>query len=92
MKYKIKSTARYKKNYKAAQKRGLDVSLLNDVINKLANGDTLEAKYKDHALNGNYSDFRECHIKPDWLLVYMLEKDILILTLVGTGKHNEVFK
>ena len=92
MKYKIKSTTRYKKNYKAAKKRGLDVSLLNDVVNKLANGDTLDSKYKDHALNGNYSDFGECHIKPDWLLVYMLEKDILILTLVGTGKHNEVFK
>ena len=74
------------------RKRGLDISLLDDVIDKLRQGIPLEEKYKDHGLSGNFDGFRECHIKPDWLLVYLIENDILTLTLVNTGTHSDIFK
>ena len=74
-----------------AQKRGLDVSLLKEVILKLGNGTPLEAKYKDHALKGEWNGFRECHIQPDWLLIYLVEDDVLTLTLVDTGTHADLF-
>ena len=92
MKYTIKRSGKFKKNYKLAQKRGLDISLLKDIVIKLANGIPLEAKYKDHPLGGNYRSFRECHIQPDWLLIYLIEDDILTLTLVDTGTHADLFK
>ncbi|MCI9080437.1 MAG: type II toxin-antitoxin system YafQ family toxin [Lachnospiraceae bacterium] len=72
MKYNIKHSTRFKKSYKLAQKRGLDVFLLKEVIVKLGNGIPLEAKHKDHALKGRWKGFRECHIEPDGLLVYEL--------------------
>lgn len=74
------------------KKRGLDLTLLDDVVDKLRQGIVLEEKYKDHELIGNYKGFRECHIKPDWLLVYLIEDDILTLTLVNTGSHSDIFK
>ena len=74
------------------RKRGLDISLLDDVIDKLRQGIPLEEKYKDHGLSGNFDGFRECHIKPDWLLIYLIENDILTLTLVNTGTHSDIFK
>ncbi len=74
------------------KKRGLDISLLDDVVDKLRQGIPLEEKYKDHGLSGNYEGFRECHIKPDWLLIYLIENDILTLTLVDTGSHSDLFK
>lgn len=73
------------------KKRGLDISLLDEVIAKLQSGIALDPKYCDHALSGNYVGFRECHIKPDWLLVYLIEDNILTLTLVDTGSHSDIF-
>lgn len=91
MKYTIKRTGKFKKNYKLVQKRGLDSSLLKEVILKLGDGIPLDAKYKDHALKGKWDGFRECHIQPDWLLIYLVEDDILTLTLVDTGTHADLF-
>ena len=91
MRYRIKFTSSFKKNYKLMQKRGLDISLLDSVVEKLGQGLTLEEKYCDHALAGKYTGFRECHIKPDWLLIYLLEDDVLTLTLVNTGSHADLF-
>lgn len=92
MKYTIKYSGRFKKNYKLAQKRGLNVNLLKDIIIKLGNGVILEEKYKDHALKGKWEGFRECHVQPDWLLIYLVENDILTLILVDTGTHADLFK
>lgn len=74
------------------KKRGLDLSILDDVVDKLRQGIPLEEKNHDHALKGNFEGFRECHIKPDWLLVYLIENDILTLTLVDTGSHSDIFR
>ena len=74
------------------KKRGLDITLLDEVIEKLRLGQTLEEKYRDHELKGNFVGFRECHIKPDWLLIYLIEDDILTLTLTDTGSHADLFK
>lgn len=90
--YQVKFTSAYKKGYKLMKKRGLDISLLDDVVDKLRQGISLEKKYRDHELKGNYAGFRECHIKPDWLLIYLIENDILTLTLVDTGTHSDLFK
>jgi mRNA interferase YafQ len=90
--YQVKFTSAYKKGYKLMKKRGLDISLLDDVVDKLRQGIPLEKKYRDHELKGNYAGFRECHIKPDWLLIYLIENDILTLTLVDTGTHSDLFK
>ena len=73
------------------KKRGLDISLLDDVVDTLRQGKELDEKYRDHSLSGNFASFRECHIKPDWLLVYLIENDILTLTLVDTGSHSDLF-
>ena len=90
--YQVKFTTAYKKRYKLMIKRGLNLSLLDDVVDKLRQGIPLEEKYRDHALTGNFEGFRECRIKPDWLLVYLIENDILTLTLVDTGSHSDIFK
>ena len=84
-------TNQFKKDYKLAMKRHLEIELLDNVIRKLANDEPLSAQNKDHALTGNWLGYRECHIQPDWLLVYRLEKDLLILTLVRTGTHSDLF-
>lgn len=73
------------------KKRGLDLSLLDNVVDTLRQGKPLAEKYRDHSLTGNYKGFRECHIKPDWLLIYLIENDILTLTLVDTGSHADLF-
>lgn len=73
------------------KKRGLDITLLDDVVDCLRQGKELDKEYHDHALTGNFAGFRECHIQPDWLLVYLKEDDILTLTLVKTGSHSDVF-
>ncbi len=87
MTYHVKFTNAYKKAYKRAKKRGLNLQL----IDELRQGHKLAAKYRDHALHGNWEGFRECHIQPDWLLVYLIEDDILTLTLFETGTHSELF-
>ncbi len=89
--YEVRFTTTYKKSYKLMKKRGLDLSLLDDVVDTLRQGRPLAEKHRDHALSGNYKGFRECHIKPDWLLVYLIENHILTLTLVDTGSHADLF-
>ena len=90
--YTVKFTTAYKKSYKLMKKRGLDLSLLDSVVDTLRQGQQLEAKYHDHELSGKFKGFQECHVKPDWLLVYLIENDILTLTLVDTGTHADIFK
>lgn len=90
-KYTVKLTSQFKKDYKLAMKRGLDISLLEDIIAKLALGESLPEKNRDHALSGNWNGYRECHILPDWLLIYKLEDNVLILTLARTGTHSNLF-
>ena len=90
--YTVKFTSSYKKSYKLMKKRGLDLSLLDDVVDILRQGKTLDKKYKDHLLKGEYAGFHECHIKPDWLLIYLIENNVLTLTLVDTGSHSDLFK
>ena len=91
MKYGVKFSTRFKKDMKLVQKRGYNQKLLYEVIEKLANGEKLEEKYKDHQLAGDYSGFRECHIQPDWLLVYQYHDDELLLLLFRTGTHSDLF-
>ncbi len=91
MRYQLALTGKFKKGLKRAKKRGLDIDLLDSVVEKLLSGISLEEKYRDHELNGKYTGFRECHIQPDWLLIYLLENDILVLTLVDTGTHSDLF-
>ena len=90
-KYKIKWTSRYKKDIKLAKKRNYNIEELEQVVFKLANGQLLEEKYCDHALEGNWKDHRELHIRPDWLLIYQIKNDILILELSRTGTHADLF-
>lgn len=90
-KFEIKNTTQFKKDYKLAKKRGLNLSLLKDIVTKLANGEPLEPRHKDHALTGNWTGHRECHIQPDWLLIYRYEDDVLVLTLARTGTHSDLF-
>ena len=87
--YSIFRTSSFKKDYKKLTKK--DKELLKEVIVKLANGESLEEKYKDHKLIGNYLGCRECHIKPDLLLIYRYNNDILELALVRVGRHSELF-
>ena len=92
MMYTLKFTTAYKKSYKLMKKRGLDLSLLDEVVDVLHRGLTLDEKYRDHELTGSFKGFRKCHIKPDWLLIYLIENDVLTLTLVDTGTHSDIFK
>ncbi len=87
----IKYHTRFKKDYKRVCKRGYNPILFQEVIEILAKGETLPAKYKDHQLTGNYKDCRECHITPDWLLIYQIDKNELILYLIRTGTHSDLF-
>ena len=76
MKYTVKLTSQFKKDYKNAIKRHLPIELLDEIIKALANGEALPEKNRDHPLNGNWKGHRECHIQPDWLLIYRIEDDI----------------
>ena len=88
--YELILTGRFKKSLKRAKKRGLDISLLEEVVDMLQNDIKLEDKYRDHELKGNFKGFRECHIQPDWLLMYLKEEDVLTLTLVDMGSHADL--
>ena len=90
-KYVVKPTTQFKKDYKAAIKRKCDMEHLQMVITKLANGEQLDEKYCDHLLSGQWKGYRECHIEPDWLLIYLIKKDVLVLSLVRTGTHSDLF-
>ena len=92
MKYEVKFTNQFKKDLKLAQKQGKDIEKLFAVVEKLAFGEPLEAKYRDHDLSGNYKGCRECHIEPDWLLVYEIYDNTLVLMLYRLGSHSELFK
>ena len=94
-KYKVKWSTRFKKDYKLAMKRGYNIELLDDVIRLIARGDQqkkLIDEYDDHDLSGDWKGHRELHVLPDWLLVYYLENDVLVLTLSRTGTHSDLFK
>ncbi len=88
---KLVATAKFRKDYKRIKKRGYDLSLLEDVLDQLLQEKTLEQKYRDHALIGNYIGFRECHIQPDWLLIYAVSESELILTASRTGTHSALY-
>ena len=90
-KYEIKNTTQFKKDYKLAKRRGLDINLLKGIITKLANGEVLAPTHKDHPRSGDWVGHRECHIQPDWLLVYRYDNDVLVLTLSRTGTHSDLF-
>lgn len=81
----------FKRDLKLAKKRGLDLSALREVVDTLAREQPLDEKYHDHDLLGKYKGFRECHIEPDWLLVYRTDGDTLELFLFRTGTHSDLF-
>ncbi|MCL2420406.1 MAG: type II toxin-antitoxin system YafQ family toxin [Defluviitaleaceae bacterium] len=89
--YSIDRTSAYKREYRKMAKRGYDMAELDYVVTLLATRASLPPKYKDHALAGNWKGFRECHIAPDWLLIYKIEANVLILTLQRTGSHSDLF-
>jgi len=84
-------SSRFKRDLKLIVKRGYDLNLLDTVVEKLANDIPLEERHRDHALTGNYVGFRECHILPDWLLIYRVDDTDLILFLSRTGTHSDLF-
>ncbi len=91
MKYKVKFTSQFKKDIKKSKKQGKDLDKLFEVVEILANGEKLDEKYKDHSLSGNYKGLKECHIEPDWLLIYEIINDVLVLSLARVGSHSELF-
>lgn len=88
---KIVSSNRFRKDLKLALRRGYKIELLEEVVNKLADGIALEPKYKDHELIGDFKGLRECHITPDWLLIYQIIENELVLYLSRTGTHSDLF-
>ena len=91
MKYTVKPTTKFQRDLKRIQKRGYDISLLTNIIQKLADGEQLPEKNRDHSLNGDFVNCRECHITPDWLLIYEIDNGELILYLTRTGAHSDLF-
>lgn len=92
MQYAIQRTMQFKRDYKLAVKRGCNIAKLKKVISMLANGEPLPAVYKNHHLRGKpYDGYMECHVEPDWLLVYRLYESTLILSLYRTGTHSDLF-
>lgn len=90
-KYQIRITKKFKKSVKRATKRGKRIQKLKDIVETLAKGEEVSSAYKDHALTGNWIGHRELHIEPNWLLIYKIEENILILELVDTGSHADLF-
>ena len=88
---KIVPSNQFRKDLKLSRRRGYDLSLLNDVVAKLARREPLPVKNKDHGLSGAFHGFRECHIQPDWLLIYRIDEDDLLLFLTRTGTHADLF-
>ena len=91
--YKVKWTTKFKRDYKLAKKRGCDIGLLKEVVHLIASGDQQQKlidDYDDHPLSGNWKNHRELHIEPDWLLVYHLDENVLVLSLVRTGSHSDI--
>lgn len=88
MKYDLIRTTKFKKDFKKAIKSGNDINKFKEVVRLLQNGETLPPKNKDHSLTGNWNGYRECHISPDWLLIYRIDKPELVLVLTRTGSHS----
>ncbi|WKY45295.1 type II toxin-antitoxin system YafQ family toxin [Eubacteriaceae bacterium ES2] len=91
MKFSIKSTSKFEKDLKRVNKRGYNLELLKAVVSLLQRGEELPAECKDHPLKGDYLGCRECHVTPDWLLVYKQVEDMLVLVLSRTGTHSDLF-
>ena len=87
----IVASNRFKKDLKLAIRRGYKIELLDEVVKKLVSEEELEERYRDHALGGNYKGLRECHITPDWLLIYEIIDSELVLYLSRTGTHSDLF-
>jgi len=92
MVYELAKTSQFKASLKRAKKRGLNISLLEEVIEKLRTDVPLEERFRNHELVGKYKGIWECHVQPDWLLLYLKDNDVLVLTLVDTGTHSDIFK
>lgn len=90
-KYKLVLSGGFKRDLKLAVKRGRDISKMDAVVEILLTGEAMPEKYEDHKLSGNWAGHRECHIEPDWLLIYYIENDVLTLTLTRTGTHSDLF-
>ena len=91
MKYAVRHTSAFKRDYKLMLRRHLPVERLQEVVSKLANGETLPPANHDHPLCNNWANHRECHIAPDWLLLYQIKEDVLVLELTRTGSHSDLF-
>jgi len=87
----LETTSQFRKDYKRAQKRGYDLALLETVLDTLLAGEPLDIRHRDHALSGDMAKYRECHIQPDWLLLYRIERNRLILVAHRTGTHADLF-
>jgi len=87
----LKKTSQFRKDLKRAVKRNLNIDLLEEIIQTLRERKALDPRHNDHALAGNYAGFRECHIQSDWLLIYMIDGDNIILTASRTGTHSDLF-
>lgn len=92
MKYEVRFTTQFKKDIKLAKKQGKDLDRLFSVVELLADGKPLDEKYQDHNLIGKYKGCRECHIEPDWVLIYEIDHDVLILLLNRVGSHSDLFR
>lgn len=91
MKYEISITNQFKKDLKLARKQGKNENKMWEIVERLANDEELEEKYKDHNLGGEYAGYRECHVFPDWLLIYKKKEDLLLLLLYRLGSHSDLF-
>jgi len=91
IKYAVVPSAQFKRDVKLIKKQGKDVSKLKAVVKMLSGGIELPPNYKDHPLTGNYGNCRECHIQPDWLLIYEIHEEQLLLYLTRTGSHSDLF-
>lgn len=89
--HKIRYHRLFKKDYKRIKKRGYNLKLLEDVLSLLVKGEPLSQEYRDHLLTGNYAGVRECHIKPDWLLIYKIDDNDLTVIAMRTGSHSDLF-
>jgi mRNA interferase YafQ len=89
--YEICLTTKFKKDFKLVKKRGLKIELLEEVLVLLRSNGNLPTKYKPHFLKGNYKGLWECHIQPDWLLIWEQEESIKLITLIRTGSHSDLF-
>ena len=92
MKYEVRFTTRFKRELKLAKKQGRDLDKLFEVVGVLAMGEKPEPKYRDHEFSGSFKGCRECHIEPDWLLIYQVFDDILVLVLSRVGTHSDLFQ